>query len=100
MHWQVEQAVTTSVLSPIEQSLSEADSAPAKSDSPDTVSTPGSSKSRGGAGAGRSAALLGSALLARVDELVQKCSSTKASIKEMRARCPTHAPDSALPFRC
>ena len=83
MRTQVQQAAETSILAPIESSLTDADSSASKSESAESAGTPGS---RGSCGAGRGTALLGSALLARVDELVQKCSETKASIKQMRSR--------------
>ena len=94
MQSQVQQAAVTSILIPIESSLTNADSAP-KSDSAESASTPGSGKSRGSSGAGRTTALLGSALLARVDDLVQMCLSSKAGIKEMRARLVTQHASSA-----
>lgn len=83
MHVQLQQAAVTSILAPIEASLTDADSAASKSESAESAGTSGS---QGSSGAGRGTALLGSALLARVDELVQKCSETKASIKQMRTR--------------
>ena len=85
MHLQVQQAAVTSILTPIETSLLDADST-TKSDSAESAGTSGPNDSQGSSRAGRSTALLGSALLARVEELVQKCSSTQASIKEMRSR--------------
>ena len=83
MHAQIQQAAITSILTPIETFLSDADPAASKSESAESAGTPGSG---GSSGAGRGTALLGSDLLARVDELVQKCSETKASIKQMRSR--------------
>ena len=80
MHTQVQQAAESSILVPIESSLTDADSAAVSAESA------GPPDSRGSSGAGRGTALLGSALLARADELVQKCSETKASIKQMRTR--------------
>ena len=85
IHSQVQQAALTSILTPIQSSLSDAESA-STSESAESAEVPASNQSQGSTGAGRSAALLGSAVLARVDELVQKCVSTKASIKEMRTR--------------
>lgn len=85
MHSQIQQAAVTSILTPIQTSLTDAQSA-STSESAESAEVPASNESQGGAGAGRSTALLGSAVLARVDELVQKCAGSKASVKEMRTR--------------
>lgn len=85
IHSQVQQAAITSILTPIQSSLTDAESA-STSDSAQSADLPASNQPQGSPGAGRSIALLGSAVLARVEELVQKCSSTKASIKDMRTR--------------
>lgn len=87
MHSQMEQAAVTSILTPIENSLVDADSASGSAASkPESAESGGLPGSQGRSGAGPGAALLGSDLLARVDELVRKCSETKASIKQMRSR--------------
>lgn len=75
----------TSILTPIESSLKDADSA-SESAAPKSKSAESAGLPGAGSGAGPGTALLGSALLARVDELVRKCSETKASIKQMRSR--------------
>lgn len=85
---QVEQLAAIRILQPVEVSMSDSDSSP-KSDSVESAVralSASPSKKRGSAGAVHSSALFGSALLARVDDLVQKCLTTKAGIKEMRTR--------------
>lgn len=87
MHSQVEQAAVTGILTPIWNSLADADSASDSSASkPESAESGGLPGFQGRSGAGPGTALLGSALLARVDELVRKCSESKASIKQMRSR--------------
>ena len=89
IHSQLEQLASMSILSPIEASMSDSESAP-KSELAESggraPSVSPSKQPRGSMGAERADALFGSALLARVDDLVQKCSSSKSNIKDMRAR--------------
>ncbi len=83
---QVEQLAAIRILHPVEVSMT--DSSP-KSDSAESTGralSASPSKKRGSAGAVQGSALFGSALLARVDDLVQKCLTTKAGIKDMRTR--------------
>ena len=85
---QVEQLAAVRILQPLEVSMSDSDSSP-KSDSAESAGralSASPSKKRGSAGAVHGSALFGSALLARVDDLVQKCLTTKAGIKDMRTR--------------
>lgn len=83
---QVEKVAAIRILHPVEVSMT--DSSP-KSDSAESTGralSASPSKKRGSAGAVHGSALFGSALLARVDDLVQKCLTTKAGIKDMRTR--------------
>ena len=74
---QVEQVTSSSILTPIESSLSDSSS---KSDTADPQS-PTAQKP-----AGQGSPLLSPALLARVDAIVQQCTGARASTKEMRSR--------------
>lgn len=89
IHSQLEQLASSSILSPIEASISDSESA-LQSDSAESggraSSVSPSKQPRGSTGAERGGALFGSALQARVDDLVQKCSSSKSTIKDMRTR--------------
>ncbi len=88
IHSQVEQLAAVRILQPLEVSMSDSDSSP-KSDSAESAGralSASPSKKRGSAGAVHGSALFGSALLARVDGLVQTCVTTKAGIRDMRTR--------------
>ncbi len=85
---QVEQLAAIRILHPVEVSMSDSDSS-LDSDSAESAGralSASPSKKRGSTGAVQGSALFGSALLARVDDLVQKCLTTKAGIKDMRIR--------------
>ena len=86
IHAEVEHTAASCILAPLEKSLTESDSKTSSGSAESAESASSSRRSQSSTGAEQGRGLLGSALLARVDELVQKCVSTKASIKEMQTR--------------
>lgn len=84
----MEQLAAIRILHPVEVSMSDSDSSSIShsAESAGRALSASPSKKRGSTGAVHGSALFGSALLARVDDLVQKCLTTKAGIKDMRTR--------------